>query len=104
MVVHYPRTVWKNSYAEHEVTGKTYNLKKKKKNDLERFDFGESAGLTLKISEVLTKHYDFPNFLHYSGSFQESFVHLFKVGGVGQCSSPIYTLPLDLSLNISYST
>ena len=23
---HYPRTVWKNSYAaEHEVTGKTYN-------------------------------------------------------------------------------
>ena len=30
MVVHYPRTVWKNSYAEHEVTGKTYNLKKKK--------------------------------------------------------------------------
>ena len=31
MVVHYPRTVWKNSYAEHEVTGKTYNLKKKKK-------------------------------------------------------------------------
>ena len=25
MVVHYPRTVWKNSYAEHEVTGKTYN-------------------------------------------------------------------------------
>ena len=31
MVVHYPRTLWKNSYAEHEVTGKTYNLKKKKK-------------------------------------------------------------------------
>ena len=30
MVVHYPRTVWKNRYAEHEVTGKTYNLKKKK--------------------------------------------------------------------------
>ena len=27
MVVHYPRTVWKNSYAEHEVTSKTYNLK-----------------------------------------------------------------------------
>ena len=25
MVVDYPRTVWKNSYAEHEVTGKTYN-------------------------------------------------------------------------------
>ena len=25
MVVHYPRTVWKNSYAEHKVTGKTYN-------------------------------------------------------------------------------
>ena len=24
-IVHYPRTVWKNSYAEHEVTGKTYN-------------------------------------------------------------------------------
>ena len=24
MVVHYPRTVWKNSYAEHKVTGKTY--------------------------------------------------------------------------------
>ena len=34
MVVHYPRTVWKNSYAEHEVTGKIYNLKKKKKKDL----------------------------------------------------------------------
>ena len=25
MVVHYPRTVCKNSYAEHEVTGRTYN-------------------------------------------------------------------------------
>ena len=25
MVVHYPRTVWKICYAEHEVTGKTYN-------------------------------------------------------------------------------
>ena len=32
MVVHYPRTVWKNRYAEHEVTGKTYNLKKRKKD------------------------------------------------------------------------
>ena len=32
MVVHYPRTLWKNSYAEHEVTGKTYNLKKHTKN------------------------------------------------------------------------
>ena len=32
MVVNYPRTVWKNSYAEHEVTGKTYNLKKKEKD------------------------------------------------------------------------
>ena len=31
MVVHYPRTVWKNSDAEYEVTGKTYNLKKRKK-------------------------------------------------------------------------
>ena len=31
MVVHYPRTVWKNSYAEHEVTGKTYNFKKRRK-------------------------------------------------------------------------
>ena len=29
MVVHYPRTVWKNSFAEHEVAGKTYNLKRK---------------------------------------------------------------------------
>ena len=28
MVVYYPRTVWKNSYAEHKVTGKRYNLKK----------------------------------------------------------------------------
>ena len=27
MVVHYPRTVWKNSYVEHEVTGKTYKNK-----------------------------------------------------------------------------
>ena len=25
MVVYYPRTVWKNSYAQHKVTGKTYN-------------------------------------------------------------------------------
>ena len=33
MVVHYPRTVWKNSYAEHEVTGKTYNNKKSKINN-----------------------------------------------------------------------
>ena len=24
MVVHYPRTVWKNCYAEHNVTGETY--------------------------------------------------------------------------------
>ena len=24
-VVHYPRTVWKNSYAEHEIPGKTCN-------------------------------------------------------------------------------
>ena len=30
MVVHYPRTVWKNSYAEHKVTGKTNNLTRKK--------------------------------------------------------------------------
>ena len=28
MVVHYPRTMWKNSYTEHEVTGKIYNKKK----------------------------------------------------------------------------
>ena len=35
MVVHYPGTVWKNSYAEHEVTGKTYNfLKKRQKKDV----------------------------------------------------------------------
>ena len=27
MVVHYPRTVWKNGYAEHKETGKTYNNK-----------------------------------------------------------------------------
>ena len=27
MEVHYPRTAWKNSYAEHKVTGKTYNQK-----------------------------------------------------------------------------
>ena len=33
MVVHYPRTVWKDSYAEHEVTGK-HTIKKgeRKKN------------------------------------------------------------------------
>ena len=30
MVVHYPRTVCKNSYAEHEVTGKHTHKKKKK--------------------------------------------------------------------------
>ena len=30
MVVHYPRTVWKNSYAEHKVTGKNIQLKKTK--------------------------------------------------------------------------
>ena len=34
MVVHYLRTVWKNSDAEHEVTGKTYNQKTKKQQDL----------------------------------------------------------------------
>ena len=28
MVVHYPGTVWKNSYAEQEETGKKYNWKK----------------------------------------------------------------------------
>ena len=33
MVVHYPRTVWKNCYAEHEVTGETYKKKKKKKKN-----------------------------------------------------------------------
>ena len=26
MVVHYPLTAWKNSYAEHNVTGKTYDV------------------------------------------------------------------------------
>ena len=31
MVVHYPRSVWKNCYAEHQVPGKTYKKKKKKK-------------------------------------------------------------------------
>ena len=30
MVVHYPRTVWKNSHAEHEVTGKNIQFIKKK--------------------------------------------------------------------------
>ena len=30
MVVHYPSTVLKNNYDEHEVTGKTNNVKKKK--------------------------------------------------------------------------
>ena len=30
MVVHYPRTVWKNSYAEHKLTGKTYKVTGKK--------------------------------------------------------------------------
>ena len=30
MVLDYPRTVWKNSHAEHKVTGKTYkNIQKK---------------------------------------------------------------------------
>ena len=28
MVVHYLRTAWKNSYAEHKVAGKIYNYKK----------------------------------------------------------------------------
>ena len=32
MVVQYPRTVWNNSLADHEVTGKTYNEKGKKNN------------------------------------------------------------------------
>ena len=30
MVVHYTRTVCKNSYAEHEVTGKTYKYSQHK--------------------------------------------------------------------------
>ena len=29
MVVHYHKTVWKNCYAEHKVTGETYNQEKK---------------------------------------------------------------------------
>ena len=27
MVVHYPRAVWNNNYAKHEVTDTLYNLK-----------------------------------------------------------------------------
>ena len=34
MVVHYPRTVWKNSYAKHKVNGKTYNNKGNKPRKL----------------------------------------------------------------------
>ena len=30
MEVHYPKSVWKNCYAEHQVPGKTYKKKKKK--------------------------------------------------------------------------
>ena len=49
MVVHYPRTVWKNSYAEHVVTGKTYNLKKKKKQIQ---DFGSGGGTALILIKL----------------------------------------------------
>ena len=34
MVVYYPRTVWKNIYAEHEVTGQNIQFKSKKKQKL----------------------------------------------------------------------
>ena len=39
MVVPYPRTVWKNSYVEHKVTGKIYNLKKQKLIDVDMMCF-----------------------------------------------------------------
>ena len=63
MVVHYPRTVWKNSsYAEHEVTGKTYNKKKKIQADcrhnswpcykgvLNKLIVGTIAGSAIKVT------------------------------------------------------
>ena len=53
MVVHYPRTVWKNSYAEHEVTGKPYKKKEKKKGKegLKRW-FNESGRVWVKHERV----------------------------------------------------
>ena len=43
-VVHYPRTVWKNSHAEHKVTGKTYSLKRKTTIQVHRQGFGLGGG------------------------------------------------------------
>ena len=60
MVVNYPRTVWKNSYAEHEVTGKTYNNKKKNKKRIktdgcgktDSFKYDDMVIIDLKPIEV----------------------------------------------------
>ena len=52
MVEHYPRTVWENSYAEHEVTGKTYNLKRTTKKH-QRTNPNLSRTLNLQLSMTL---------------------------------------------------
>ena len=55
LVVHYPRTVWKNSYAEHEVTGKTYPKKKEKKKRKRRhFQFGSQYIFFYSLPKWLT--------------------------------------------------
>ena len=56
MVVHYPRTVWKNSYAEHELTGKTYNLKKKNKKS-RFYRYRRCAFAQVEIDNVLVALY-----------------------------------------------
>ena len=55
MVVHYPRTVWKNSYVEHEVTGKTYKLKKKKKKK-KKLTGTHCTGTTGKMAQTISSH------------------------------------------------
>ena len=46
MVVHYPRTVWKSSFAEHEVTGKTFpNKKERNMSRLVMMVYGEMTEL-----------------------------------------------------------
>ena len=45
MVVHYPRTVWKNSYAEHKETGK--HTKKQKHAEIVKVNENITCGFRL---------------------------------------------------------
>ena len=60
MVVHYPRTVWKNSYAEHEITGKTYKKKEEKGGGKKRvFKIRIFIG---KITDLIMGGFLFPKY------------------------------------------